>query len=348
MTTRDAAQSLTRADRIRLQRAHEERLRDQAPIETQPRMRTEAPPVVQRGNMGTPISQRSKQSQAKRKYSIPTGNFGAELVMPAIPEIRFGWRILSGLIFATMLFMLFSMSAGSHFRVQEAAIIGNQRISSTDINLILDVADTPIFMIDLQKVKNTLAAAYPELSHVAVSVTMPNQLNIEVEERNPAIAWQMEGQTFWIDASGVVFQARGELVPTVTIQSKSLPPVQAERLLQTDSAAQLLPSQLIKQNDLANTVNVHTLDKNLLDAATNLSGKLPAGTVLVYTDNHGLGWQAEQGWQVFFGTNLDDINAKMTMYESVVNNLSTQNITPGMISIEYIHAPYYRMEHIEW
>ena len=348
MTTRDAAQALSRAERMRLQRAHQDRLRDQAVPESQPRLHTEAPPVVIRGNVGTPVAKRLQNSQVRRKYSVPMGKSGAELVMPSLPAMRFGWRIASGLIFATMLFMLFSMSAGKTFRVQQASIIGNQRISSNDINLILGVADKPIFMIDIYKLKNTLAAAYPELAHVAVSVDMPNQLTVEVEERNPAIAWQMQGQTLWIDSSGVVFQSRGELTPSVTIQSQVYPPVQAKQLQQSDGTIHLLPSQLVKQNDVSNTVNVHTLDQALLDAAIKLKEHLPEGTALVYTENHGLGWQTEQGWQVFVGTNLDNIEEKMTMYESIVNTLSAQNITPGMISVEYVHAPYYRMEHVEW
>jgi cell division septal protein FtsQ len=348
MTTRDAAQSITRAEKIRMQRADLDRTREQAATVNKPRMQVETPPVLLRGNTRSPVAQRFQQPHVRKKYSLPMGSFGAELVMPSLPEFRLGWRLVSGLIFATMIFVLFSMSAGSHYRIKQAAITGNQRVSSTDMNLVMGVIGKPIFMINLQDVKNTLSAAYPEFSEVSVSAGFPDQVNISVVEREPMIAWQMEGQTLWIDTDGVVFQARGEVIPQVTIQSKAIPPVQAIQIEQTETSVKLLPSQLIQRNGNIATINVHQLDKSLLDAAITLSQVVPAGVPLVYTQDHGLGWQAEQGWQTFVGIDLTEITAKMAMYESIVANLSAQGITPGMVSVEYLHAPYYRMERKEW
>ncbi|MBI9049058.1 MAG: FtsQ-type POTRA domain-containing protein [Anaerolineaceae bacterium] len=347
MTTRDAAQTLTRAEKIRLQRVAIDRKRDKEFTENKPRMQAETPSVILRGNVGTPVAQRLQQPNVRRKYSVPMGKSGAELVVPGIPEIKTGWRLLSGLIFATMIFMLFSFSANSNFRIKQAAVSGNNRISAVDMNLILDVANKPIFMLDLYDIKNTLATAYPELSTIEVSIAMPDQLLISVVERNPVVAWQMESQTLWIDSEGVVFQSRGDLVPQVVIQSHSLPPVLAEKLEQTDSTAQLLPSQLVQKNHLSNDIYIHVLDQPLLEAAKTLKEHLSEGSALVYTAEHGLGWQAEQGWKTFVGFDLSNIDAKMSMYDSIVEYLSTQEITPGMVSIEYIHAPYYRMERNE-
>ncbi len=324
MTTRDAAQSLTRAEKIRLQRADIDRARDQAAAANNPRIHVESPPVLLRGNTRTPVAQRLQQPRVRKKYSLPMGNFGAELVIPSIPEFKLGWRLVSGLIFATMIFMLFNMSAGSQYRIKQASITGNNRVSSTDMNLVMGVIGKPIFMINLHDVKNTLAAAYPEFSEVNVSVKFPDQLSITVVEREPMIAWQMEGQTVWIDPEGVVFQARGEVTPNVIIQSKSIPPVQAIQQEQLETSAALLPSQLIQHNGTINIINVHMLDKNLLDAIISLSQVVPAGVPLVYTTDHGLGWQAEQGWQTFIGIDLSEIDAKMAMYESIVENLSAQ------------------------
>jgi cell division protein FtsQ len=330
---------------MRLRRADLSDQRDQTYAEVRPPMYTDTPPaVILRGNVGTPVAQRLGKTNVRRKYSVPMGNSGAELVIPGLPQVKFGWRLLSGLIFATMIFMLFSLSASDNFRINQAMITGNNRISSGDINLILDVADLPVFMIDINTVKNTLAVAYPELSNIEVNIALPNQLNISVIERAPVVAWQMENQTLWIDADGVVFQTRGDMVPEVVIQSQSLPPMLTEVQKQTDTAAQLLPSQLVEQNNFVKEVYVHVLDRPLLEAAKLLQEQLPAGTSIVYTQDHGLGWQAEEGWQAFVGFDLSNIEAKMAMYNSIVANLNAQNIAPGMISIEYIHAPFYRME----
>jgi cell division protein FtsQ len=344
MTTRDAAHPLSRADKMRLRRTDLSQKRDQEFAEVRPPMYTDTPSVILRGNVGTPVAQRLGKTNARRKYSVPMGNSGAELVIPGLPQVKFGWRLLSGLIFATMIFMLFTLSASDNFRIKQAMISGNNRISSTDMNLILDVADMPVFMIDLNNIKNTLAVAYPELSSIEVSIAFPDQLNISVVERSPVVAWQMENQTLWIDTDGVVFQTRGDMVPEVVIQSQSLPPVLTEAKQQAGTAAQLLPSQLVEQNNLAKEVYVHVLDRPLLEAAKLLQEQLPANTAIVYTEEHGLGWEAEQGWKTYVGYDLSNIEAKMAMYNSIVASLDAQGITPGMISIEYIHAPFYRLE----
>jgi cell division septal protein FtsQ len=348
MTTRDAAQSLTRAEKIRLQRADLERLQDQAPAVHKTHLHAETPPVLLRGNTRSPVAQRLQQRHIRKKYSLPMGNFGAELVFPSLPEFKLGSRLISGLIFATMVFMLFTMSASSQYRIKQASILGNQRVSSTDMNLVIDVIGKPAFMVNLRDVKNRLSAAYPEFSQVSVSLTLPDYLSITVVEREPMIAWQMEGQTLWIDTDGVVFQARGEVVPQVIIESKTIPPVQVQQMEQMESSAKLLPSKMIQQNGATNTINVHILDNSLLDAAIILSQHVPSGVPLTYNEAHGLGWQTEQGWQTFVGFDLKEIDAKMALYESIVKNLSAQGITPGMISVEYMHAPYYRMERKEW
>jgi hypothetical protein len=134
----------------------------------------------------------------------------------------------------------------------------------------------------------------------------------------------------------------------VIIHSQTAPPVQAETIQQIDSTAKLLPSQMVRHDDSTNSININLLDHHLLEAAIKLSEFLPGEISLVYTSEHGLGWQAEQGWQTFIGFDLENIDEKMALYDNIVTYLSGQNITPGMVDIEYIHAPFYRMERLEW
>ena len=71
---------------------------------------------------------------------------------------------------------------------------------------------------------------------------------------------------------------------------------------------------------------------------------LPAGTTLTYSQQNGMGWADNRGWNVFVGVDLEQIDQKMKVYEAVVNKLSQEGITPVMISVENVHAPFYRME----
>ena len=71
---------------------------------------------------------------------------------------------------------------------------------------------------------------------------------------------------------------------------------------------------------------------------------MPAETVLVYDSAHGLGWNDPNGWDVFFGVEDQDMDMKLLVYQALVDRLKSEGITPALISVEYLHAPYYRME----
>jgi len=47
---------------------------------------------------------------------------------------------------------------------------------------------------------------------------------------------------------------------------------------------------------------------------------------------------------VFVGQKLENINEKMVMYETIVRNLEKEGIQPSMVSVEFLHAPFYRMD----
>ena len=65
---------------------------------------------------------------------------------------------------------------------------------------------------------------------------------------------------------------------------------------------------------------------------------------LVYDSVHGLGWNDPKGWEVYFGSEDQDMEMKLTVYQALVDRLENEGIQPAMISVEYVHAPYYRME----
>jgi phenylalanyl-tRNA synthetase beta subunit len=57
-----------------------------------------------------------------------------------------------------------------------------------------------------------------------------------------------------------------------------------------------------------------------------------------------LGWNDSRGFQVYVGSDLQDITAKMNMIEEIVKTLTKANIQPTLISVEQINAPYYRLD----
>jgi len=86
------------------------------------------------------------------------------------------------------------------------------------------------------------------------------------------------------------------------------------------------------------------IDKGTLGALIELSTILPAGGSLVYDPISGMGWRDPGGWEVYFGTDLSNIDLKQVEYQTILARLMETGVTPAMISVEHIDAPYFRME----
>ena len=65
---------------------------------------------------------------------------------------------------------------------------------------------------------------------------------------------------------------------------------------------------------------------------------------MVYSVDHGLGWKEKKGWTVYLGLNLNDIDMKLQVYKAIEKYLKKAKLKPALVSVESVHAPYYRME----
>ena len=74
-----------------------------------------------------------------------------------------------------------------------------------------------------------------------------------------------------------------------------------------------------------------------------ISEQAPAGAKLIYHPIHGLGWKDRRGWDVFLGDE-QEIAVKLSVYRSILDHLKGTENRPVIISVEYVHAPYYRLE----
>ena len=299
------------------------------------------PTVTVRGRgMGSPILKKSS-TQTRRKYYVALDTAGTEWSMPAIPMIRPGWRLLSGLIVVAMIVMLVVVLATAAFQVKVTKIAGIQHLSQADLEAVLDLNGKSIVTVDPAALRANLEKAFPELSAVAITVSLPASVNIAVRERQPILAWNSKDKLTWIDADGVLFAPRGDAGSLLTVFADGNPPM-AQVLptaadIQTSSTAAIITpsSDPAKQR----------VDLKIIDAAALLRTQMPEKSNLVYTTLNGLGWSDPRGWKVYFGLNLDNMAEKLTMYQAIVDQLTQKKIRPAVISVENINAPFYRLEH---
>ncbi|MHC1741387.1 MAG: cell division protein FtsQ/DivIB [Anaerolineaceae bacterium] len=269
---------------------------------------------------------------------------GAELRMPALPTIQFNWQTASVFLAFSLLLLVILLTSLDTFRVSAVTLKGAQRVTASDVTPVVMSATKSIFTLDRVKTTAAIQSAFPEFSAISLKVALPNKLTLSVKERQPILAWTANGQTQWIASDGVVMPARGDGGTLMTVDSSVAVP--AASIISDKAAADTATtaadaSTLAPQSDPA---AIQYVDPQILKAAISLSAQLPSGATLVYDPVSGMGWNDPQGWQVYFGLDLNDIAFKQSEYQAIIQRLQALGIQPSLISVAHVDSPFYRTE----
>ncbi len=264
-------------------------------------------------------------------------------------KIKVGWRVISGLLALLLSVILVSAWQSPDYKVGNITVLGNQRITQEEIINSLKITGTPVFLVNPGLIQTMLEDAFPELNQIKVEVSLPNQVEISVGERQPLITWNVNDQLLWIDSEGYVLPVRGVSGETLTIKSYALPNFYYPS--QDGEEAFTIEKSYLRLNDwteLSNSMKWYSyhrkIDPSLLKAIIDLNAVIPYEKMLLFDPHRGLGWNDQRGWKIFVGFDVEHIGEKWLMYEKIVSELSSRSIQPTLISVEYLHAPYYRMD----
>jgi len=273
------------------------------------------PPVLSRSEIGINTAAVDNRPLPRRRVDVAVPS-GAEIRLPAMPSVHNKWRVLSGVITISLLLGLILFTQSGLFTVTNIEIQGLERFTEGEIAQAINITGSSIFFINPERVKRDLQITYPALSEIDVQVGWPANVSISLVERYPVLAWNWDGHVRWVDTNGVAFEPLDEGLDVIQVKSAMLPP----------------------------TIKDRFVDPRLVDSVAALAGYIPENVDLIYDADHGLGWKDARGWIVYFGFNDDDAEKKMNVYLSLVEYLEGKKITPGMINIEFIDSPYFRME----
>jgi hypothetical protein len=300
------------------------------------------PPVMARGGMESMAARKPKRGQPKRRFDIPLGALVAdaafsEVRLPALPRFQVGWRAVSGMMALMMVACLVFIWQSPAFHISDIQATGLQRLNLADVSSVLGVTGDSIFTADSQALEASLQAAFPELTQIKVKVSLPGKLEIMAVERQPVLAWMQGDAELWVDAEGVSFQPRGDAsADLVTVKAQSAPP--GTQTVQADESTTPLV-------DVATVTPQFQLSPELVATILSLNTVAPQGTQLLYNAEHGLGWKDKQyGWKVFFGAETQDIEQKLIVYQALAARLRAEGIQPSLVSVEFLHAPYYQLD----
>jgi hypothetical protein len=253
------------------------------------------------------------------------------------------------LILAAMLIgVLFYVWNSTVFRISEPEVLGLKRITNQDVNAVLEIEDQPIFAMDPTQMELDLKNAFPEFSTVAIKVSLPATVVVSVTERTPVLIWKQGGRSVLVDAEGISFPIReGSAAGTYpTVEASSSPPlIDPDAILKT--VAQDVTADTISQAQAPviekKEVPDHFMTPEMVFAILTLANQAPQKTPLLYNATHGLGWKDGRGWDVYFGDSRD-IEMKLRVYKTIVKQLKNEGLQPILISVEFVHSPYYRLE----
>ena len=273
---------------------------------------------------------------------------GSEEFAAVKRRLKPGWRLLSLALVGLFSYLLFTAWRSPDYRVSSIQVEGLQRLTQEEVLAKVTALGQHIFAVQPQEIQSAIAAAFPELRDIKVRVSLPAGITISVVERQPMFIWQMKNSVMWIDTEGYLIPARGASPDLLTISADSLPVYQLERDLSgEESTLKIIQDKSINKpglSDLAFFAQPKHIDSSLLLGVLQLNAWMPAEKTLLYQKQRGLGWADARGWDVFVGRKLENINDKMVMYETIVRNLESQGINPSMVSVEFLNAPYYRVD----
>jgi hypothetical protein len=129
---------------------------------------------------GLPLPARKRPAKTRRRYDFALSVPGAEMRLPALPQVRIGWRIVSGILAAVLLTVLYQLWNSPGYRVAEAQVSGLQRITSAEVNAALGIEDEPIFTLNASELERKLQALQSFQSNV--DVALQNKVAVTVEE----------------------------------------------------------------------------------------------------------------------------------------------------------------------
>ncbi len=314
------------------------------------------PVITRRGVYGVPIHKQA-QTRVRRQLYLSLGASGAEVRVPALPIFNPSWRIISGLLTAGCIAAIGYLVYAPQYQVTSVEVKGLNRLDPERIQPILDLANRPVVFLDADMIKTRVSQVLPELKDIRVSVDLPATISITLGERKPALAWEYNNEVSWIDTDGILIPVQGDGGELLTILADVPPPVwditERKEIIKAYAAAGVQFERHSKSGSSSTTEkqetvymgNMQQVEPVVLATAVQLSLMMPVGAQLIYNQDHGFGWNDQlQNLTVYIGQDLNYLDVKMNEYSAILIALQKDGIRPGMISLEHVHAPFYRLE----
>lgn len=199
------------------------------------------------------------------------------------------------------------------FRVRAISVWGQKLAGPEEIASASGIEGRTIFQVNPGQAEARILTRCPSIEFAEVSSRLPNDVIIEVRERNIATVWETSGERFLVDETGLIL-VRGEIV------GQSV-------LIQDQDGLQRQPGDWV------------SLD--ILSMVWELNRSMPEVNQFLYSEVHGVSILIPQGWPVYFGTEGDPA-FKVGLLKALMADFQTRGIHPQYVDLRLDQRPAYR------
>jgi len=294
-------------------------------LRKQPKMRR-MDSAVSMPRLRVPQNARRRRRRNQARVRVP---------LASLRQILLSARWLSLGLLALSIYALTLIGLDEKFYLTAIPVEGVISVPATEVVRASSLAGSHVFAADPGTAAQQIMDNVPGIISATVTLNWPNRVLINVTEDSPIAIWIEGSNQFWVTRNGRLIPARSASLGLLMIQSEV-------------EMADTAPSEAAKIDGENNerlvvepiTPHIRFVPHDVLAGALELKRLRPNIDRLYYRPSSGLSYQDGRGWRVFFGTGTD-MEQKLVVYETIVDELLAQGLTPQYVSVSNQEKPYY-------
>jgi hypothetical protein len=260
------------------------------------------------------------------------------LPLATLRQVLLSARWLSLGLLALSIYAMTLIGLDERFYLTAIPVEGVISVPATEVVQASTLAGSHVFAADPGAAAQQIMDNVPGIISATVTLGWPNQVQINVTEDSPIAIWIEGSNQFWVTRNGRLIPARSESLGLLMIQSEVAAANAAPgETNEADEADEENGETLVVA---ATNPHIRFVPHDVLAGALELKRLRPNIDRLFYRPSSGLSFQDGRGWRVFFGTGTD-MTQKLVVYETIVEELLAQGLTPQYVSVSNQEKPYY-------
>jgi hypothetical protein len=256
--------------------------------------------------------------------------------LASLRQILLSARWISLGLLALSIYALSLIGLDKNFYLTAIPVEGVISVPAMEVVEASHLAGSHIFAADPGEAAQQIMQNVPGIISATVTLNWPNQVHIKVTEDSPIAIWVEGSNQFWVTRNGRLIPARSESLGLLMIQSEIAAPATPTPAVSEAATADGAETAVAETTN----ANIRFVPHDVLAGALLLKELRPNVDRLFYRPSSGLSYQDGRGWRVYFGSGTD-MTQKLVVYETIVDELLAQGLTPQYVSVSNQEKPYY-------